>query len=185
MMTDALDIAIDMDPKALCAAAPKPPKGKSASSAQFKLQAKQNAPKIVAAARRRSGVERRAVQADEKFQKARLHVEEGEKALLPLARTYAQVVAACDGVCGPGAYNAAARRARRATAPFADHLLRFAAVAKFLETDDATWSETDAMERRWRRSTSSGRGCWRRTSRPWRLLWPCGRPMIVTRSASS
>ena len=49
---------------------------------------------------------------DEKFQKARLHVEEGEKALLPLARTYAQVVAACDGVCGPGAYNAAAQRAR-------------------------------------------------------------------------
>ena len=36
-----------------------------------------------------------------------------------------------------------------------------------------------------RRSTSSGRGCWRRTSRPWRLLWRCGRPMIVTRSASS
>ena len=36
---DVLDIAIDMDPKALCAAAPKPPKGKSASSAQFKLQA--------------------------------------------------------------------------------------------------------------------------------------------------
>ena len=117
---DVLDIAIDMDPKALCAAAPKPPKGKSASSAQFKLQAKQNAPKIVAAARRRSGVERRAVQADEKFQKARLHVEEGEKALLPLARTYAQVVAACDAASaapGPTTPRRSARGARRRPSP--------------------------------------------------------------------
>ena len=145
---DVLDIAIAMDPKALCAAAPKPPPGKSASSAQFKLQAKNSAPEVVAAARRRSGVERRAVQADERFRVARAHVTAGEAALLPLARSYAAVVAAVDGVCGPGAYGSTPARARRATAPFADHLVRFAAVAKHCDDDAAFDSASDGAEAR-------------------------------------
>ena len=107
---DVLDIAIDMDPKALCAAAPKPPR--ASRRRRRNLSCKPNrTPKIVAAARRQRVEEGRSGRRE--VPEARLHVEEGEKALLPLARTYAQVVAACDGVCGQGLQRRGAARAAR------------------------------------------------------------------------